>query len=80
LPDGGKPVEPLALRGTRAHIRPMIERPCRANTDLKQIWRLLLPDTPFPACGPSESSDAEAADHPPPAPASEIPLSNSGDR
>ncbi|MGH6682599.1 MAG: hypothetical protein ACRECA_01515 [Pseudolabrys sp.] len=40
----------------------MIERPCRANTDLKQIWRLLLPDTPFPACGAPEGSDTKERD------------------
>jgi len=29
----------------------MATRPCRADADVKRIWQLLLPDTPFPACG-----------------------------
>jgi len=28
----------------------MADRPCRTDTDLKGIWRLLLPDTPLPSC------------------------------
>ncbi len=37
----------------------MIDRPCRANADLKRIWQLLLPDTPFPACGTQENADTD---------------------
>jgi hypothetical protein len=37
----------------------MANRPCRADADVKRIWRLLLPDTAFPACGaPAEAGMA----------------------
>jgi hypothetical protein len=35
----------------------MADRPCRADTDVKRIWQLLLPDMPFPACGGQENAD-----------------------
>ena len=38
----------------------MTNRPCRADADLKRIWQLLLPDTPFPACGVPVNADADA--------------------
>jgi hypothetical protein len=37
----------------------MANRPCRTDADLKDIWRLLLPGTPLPACGASENSADE---------------------
>lgn len=37
----------------------MANRPCKPGTDVKQIWQLLLPDTPFPACGTQEDKAAE---------------------
>jgi hypothetical protein len=37
----------------------MANRPCRADSDLKDIWRLLLPGTPLPVCGAPENSDKE---------------------
>jgi hypothetical protein len=40
----------------------MANRPCRADADLKRIWQLLLPDTPFPACGAQENADADASE------------------
>ncbi len=36
----------------------MASRPCKPDADAKQIWRLLLPDTPFPACGVRENVHA----------------------
>jgi hypothetical protein len=36
----------------------MADRPCKPGEDLKRLWRMLLPGTPFPACGvPHEPSD-----------------------
>jgi hypothetical protein len=46
----------------------MAGRPCKPDADFKRLWRLLLPSTRFPACGVSESADADAsgnADLPP---------------
>jgi hypothetical protein len=45
----------------------MAERPCKPGTDVKGIWQLLLPDTPFPACGTQEQANAgeTPADRPP---------------
>lgn len=53
----------------------MAKRGCQSNEDLKQIWRLLLPDAPFPACEapenagaqPRESETSTRADDKPPA-------------
>jgi hypothetical protein len=36
----------------------MATRPCKPDADMKGLWRLLLPDTPFPACAPSEDTAA----------------------
>jgi len=36
----------------------MPSRPCKPGEDVKALWRMLLPDTPFPACG---AADGEAA-------------------
>jgi hypothetical protein len=33
----------------------MVDRPCRTDTDLKGIWRLLLPGTPLPSCETPET-------------------------
>jgi len=41
----------------------MAGRPCRPDADFERLWRLLLPGTPFPACGTPESSDAAASDN-----------------
>jgi hypothetical protein len=48
-----------------AHIYAMGNRPCRADADLKRIWQLLLPDTPFPACDTQENADARDSAAPP---------------
>jgi hypothetical protein len=37
----------------------MANRPCRADSDLKDIWRLLMPGTPLPACETPENSNKE---------------------
>jgi hypothetical protein len=34
----------------------MTGRPCKPGSDLHGLWRLLLPGTPFPACGVAENS------------------------
>ncbi|MGC1777162.1 MAG: hypothetical protein WBB34_04395 [Xanthobacteraceae bacterium] len=39
----------------------MTGRPCKPGEDLKGLWRMLLPGTPFPVCGVSEPADAAAA-------------------
>lgn len=36
----------------------MASRPCEPDADAKRIWRRLLPDTPFPACGVRENVHA----------------------
>jgi hypothetical protein len=38
----------------------MTGRPCKPGSDLHGLWRLLLPDTVFPACGvPVEAEKSE---------------------
>jgi hypothetical protein len=37
----------------------MATRPCKPGADEKRLWQRLLPDTPFPACGPESKDDAE---------------------
>ncbi|MFZ1921451.1 MAG: hypothetical protein WBD53_19950 [Xanthobacteraceae bacterium] len=45
-----------------AHIISMTGRPCRPGEDLKGLWRMLLPGTPFPACGlPDEQAQERSA-------------------
>jgi len=39
-----------------AILRGMTGRPCRPGSDLRGLWRLLLPGTAFPACGVAENS------------------------
>ncbi|MFZ3360087.1 MAG: hypothetical protein WA177_15130, partial [Xanthobacteraceae bacterium] len=34
----------------------MADRPCMPDADVKWLWRFLLPDTPFPACGTPETA------------------------
>ncbi len=41
----------------------MVNRPCKPGADVKQIWQLLLPDTPFPACGRQEQIGADASEN-----------------
>jgi hypothetical protein len=36
----------------------MATRPCKPGADVKRIWQLLLPDTPFPACGTQQNTEA----------------------
>jgi hypothetical protein len=38
----------------------MSNRPCKPSDDVERIWLLLLPDTPFPACGTQEDNAADA--------------------
>jgi hypothetical protein len=40
----------------------MAGRPCKPDSDLQRLWRLLLPSTRFPACGVPENPDAAASD------------------
>jgi hypothetical protein len=40
----------------------MATRPCRADADVKRIWQLLLPDTPFPECGAQEDAGMAASE------------------
>jgi hypothetical protein len=40
----------------------MASRPCKPDADLKRIWRTILPDTPFPACGAPPQSETDADD------------------
>jgi hypothetical protein len=40
----------------------MAGRTCKPDSDLKRLWQVLLPNTPFPACGTPETPDA-TADH-----------------
>jgi hypothetical protein len=44
----------------------MANRPCRADSDLKDIWRLLLPGMPLPACETPKNSDQEERQSAPP--------------
>jgi hypothetical protein len=40
----------------------MIGRPCRPDADFERLWRMLLPGTPFPACGmPAAGEQTEPA-------------------
>jgi len=48
----------LARRDACGHSRVMTGRPCKPSADVKRIWQLLLPDTPFPACGTQAKADA----------------------
>jgi hypothetical protein len=49
----------------------MASRPCKPDADLKRLWQVLLPSTPFPACGAPEKPEKpekpgkfdSAADH-----------------
>jgi len=34
----------------------MASRLCKPDADLKHIWRMLLPDTPMPACGTGDDA------------------------
>jgi hypothetical protein len=43
----------------------MATRPCKPGADVKQIWQLLLPDTPFPACGTQQNTGADASERAP---------------
>jgi hypothetical protein len=54
-------VEPLAQRLVSRHIAVMTDRPCKPGADLKGIWQMLLPGTPFPACGISENPEFTAS-------------------
>jgi hypothetical protein len=47
----------------------MANRPCRTDADLKDIWRLLLPGTPLPACETSKNSGDEKRQNAEPPPA-----------
>ena len=40
----------------------MATRPCRADADVNRIWQLLLPGTPFPACGVQEGVGMAASE------------------
>jgi hypothetical protein len=41
----------------------MAGRPCNPDSDLKRLWRFLLPGTPLPQCGwPAEADAAERDD------------------
>lgn len=38
----------------------MAKRACQPGEDLKQIWRLLLPDTPYPSCETPENAGGQS--------------------
>jgi hypothetical protein len=38
----------------------MAGRPCKPDADFVRLWRVLMPGTPFPACGITDDSDAQA--------------------
>ena len=40
----------------------MTGRPCKPGSDLHGLWRLLLPGTPFPACGVAENSTEDTSE------------------
>ena len=40
----------------------MTGRPCKPSADVKHIWQLLLPDTPFPPCGTQDNLGADASE------------------
>jgi len=40
-----------------SYICAMASRPCKPDADLKQLWQVLLPSTPFPACGAPEKPE-----------------------
>ena len=40
----------------------MTGRPCKPGSDLHGLWRLLLPGTPFPACGGPENSTEDTSE------------------
>jgi hypothetical protein len=51
-----------------SYICAMASRPCKPDADLKRLWQVLLPSTPFPACGAPEKPEKPekfdfAADH-----------------
>jgi hypothetical protein len=58
--------------------RTMTNRPCKPNTEMQWLWRVLMPDTPLPGCGlpeaTSASIDADGADD-----RTEIPGQGNGD-
>jgi hypothetical protein len=56
----------------------MANRPCRPSSDVKGIWQLLLPDTPFPACGTAEVADANTRNSTPPAPQQDATVQRDG--
>jgi hypothetical protein len=35
----------------------MSGRPCNPGSDLRQLWQMLLGNTPFPQCGVSEKQE-----------------------
>jgi hypothetical protein len=45
----------------------MAHRACKPDADLKRIWQILLPDTPFPACGVAEDASSPARENASPA-------------
>jgi hypothetical protein len=53
--------EALAQFGDFAYISFVGGRPCKADADLKWLWRTLLRSTPMPACGVPDKSEAAAA-------------------
>jgi hypothetical protein len=40
----------------------MTGRPCKPGSDLHGLWRLLLPGTPFPACGVADNATADTSE------------------
>jgi hypothetical protein len=41
-------------------MKPMADRPCKPDADLKWLWRTLLGSTPLPVCGAPERANAAA--------------------
>lgn len=51
----------MALARCFAHIDPMASRPCRPSVDVKGLWQVFLPGTPFPSCGVAEEAETDSA-------------------
>ncbi len=45
----------------------MPNRLCKPDADLKRIWHVIMPGTPFPECGVVDQAGAATSDLPAPA-------------
>jgi hypothetical protein len=49
-------------RARSAILRGMTGRPCNPGSDLRGLWRMLLPGMAFPACGVPENSTEDTSE------------------